>query len=68
MSARWSWDRSSPGFVLVSAIVVLIFGGFVAPRLLSQGGGTAIFGAVWLVVAVGQLIYAAWRFWKAGTA
>jgi hypothetical protein len=63
---HWLLDRQDPRTVLLTTIVILAAGGIFVVAMFDQGALFVAFGATWLVVSVGQLIWAAigFRRWQ----
>lgn len=66
MHRHWLLDRQDPRTVLLTTIVILAAAGIVVVAMFDQGALFVAFGAAWLVVSVGQLMWAAigFRRWQ----
>jgi hypothetical protein len=58
---HWITDREDPRTVLVVCVIVLAVGLVAVPTMMREGGITAWFSAVWLVLATVQVIWATAR-------
>jgi hypothetical protein len=54
--------REDPRTVLTLCVVVLVVGVFGTVAFISDGGALAVVAVVWLVVAIGQLVWAWFKF------
>ena len=68
MPKHWLFDREDPRTVLLATVVILLWGGFVVSRMIGDGGFGFFFATGWLVLSVGQVIWAAVRYrrWRLG--
>ncbi len=61
---RWRWitDFEDPRTTLLVCSVVLVGGSAAVVAMMDRGGFDAVWAIVWIVVSVGQLVWALLRF------
>ena len=62
MAKHWIADLEDPRTTLLVSVVVLAVGWLAVASWLSRGALEAVWAVVWIVVSVGQLIWALIRY------
>ena len=62
VAKQWITDMEDPGTVLTVSLAVLVGGSATVVSMLSTGSLDALRAGVWVVVSVGQLIWAQLRY------